>query len=99
MRSMTIALSLATTVAGSLATAGCYTTVRQSTVGPFVRSIDAYEDGILVQSCSIKQYEEIHHNVLNFFFDLQPDRNFEFTQDQCGGGFTSLAAPAARITP
>jgi hypothetical protein len=85
----------------ALGAPGCFTTTHVSTVGPFVRAIDAYRDGIIFQSCTIHRREETEHNP---FWILDPDLWFtparssvEFTQGQCSGSFTSLTPQPANI--
>jgi len=83
----------------ALGTSGCFTTTHLSTVGPFVRTIDAHRDGIVVQSCTVKKFEQTHHNILNWFFDLSPTEESELRQDQCFGAFTPLGPQPVAMTP
>ncbi|HEX4422945.1 MAG TPA: hypothetical protein VH165_33745 [Kofleriaceae bacterium] len=87
----------------ALSAAGCFTATHLSTVGPYVRTVEPHDGGIVVQSCTIKRFDQTQHSCLNVLFNLTPDHTEEFKQDQCFGSFVSLgpdpvATPPAEIS-
>jgi hypothetical protein len=83
----------------ALSAAGCYTATHLSTVGPYVRTIEPHDGGIVVESCTIKRFEQTQHSCVNFLFGLPSDHSEDFKQDQCFGSFVSLGADPAATPP
>jgi hypothetical protein len=83
----------------ALSAAGCFTTTYTSTAGPFVRTIGRDREGLIIERCAIKRFEQTRHNAINFFLNLQPDRELEFKPEGCEGAFISLGAAATPTPP